>query len=421
MKKTATALATILLLGAGAAQAADLRMSWWGGDSRHIATQEALKACGEKHGHTIQPEFTGWTGHQEKVTTQLAGGTEADIMQINWPWLPLLSLDGSGFADLREYSDTIDLGQWPEEQLESGTMNGKLNGLPISTTGRVFFFNKASFEKAGVPLPATWDDLISAASVFKEKLGEDYFPFDATGQNGLTAVLVVSLATTQMTGKDLIDPATNTVAWSAEELQKGIEFHQSLVDQGVIRSWKTVAGGGNVELFELPAWSDGRIAGSYEWDSTYSKFNDPLEEGQELVPVKLLTIHDAVTEGVYRKPSMVFSISKNSKNPEAAAQIVNCLLNEPEGIQALGDSRGIPASRIASETLADSGAINPQLLEANRIVMEAKGPTVSPFNEHPEVREIFQDTLEAHAYGQISAADASVEIIEGVNGVLEKF
>ncbi|UUP19761.1 ABC transporter substrate-binding protein [Nitratireductor thuwali] len=421
MRKTATALATIFALGAGAAQAADLRMSWWGGDSRHIATQEALKACGEKHGHTIQPEFTGWTGHQEKVTTQLAGGTEADIMQINWPWLPLLSLDGSGFADLREYSDTIDLGQWPEEQLESGTMNGKLNGLPISTTGRVFFFNKASFEKAGVPLPSTWDDLISAASVFKEKLGEDYFPFDATGQNGLTAVLIVSLATTQMTGKDLIDPATNTVAWTAEELQKGIEFHQSLVDQGVIRSWKTVAGGGNVELFELPAWSDGRIAGSYEWDSTYSKFNDPLEEGQELVPVKLLTVQDAVTEGVYRKPSMVFSISKNSKNPEAAAQIVNCLLNEPEGIQALGDSRGIPASRIASETLADSGAINPQLLAANRIVMEAKGPTVSPFNEHPEVREIFQDTLEAHAYGQISAADAAVEIIEGVNGVLEKF
>lgn len=421
MRKTATALATIFAFSAGAAQAADLRMSWWGGDSRHIATQEALKACGEKHGHTIQPEFTGWTGHQEKVTTQLAGGTEADIMQINWPWLPLLSLDGSGFADLREYSDTIDLGQWPEEQLESGTMNGKLNGLPISTTGRVFFFNKASFEKAGVPLPSTWDDLISAASVFKEKLGEDYFPFDATGQNGLTAVLIVSLATTQMTGKDLIDPATNTVAWTAEELQKGIEFHQSLVDQGVIRSWKTVAGGGNVELFELPAWSDGRIAGSYEWDSTYSKFNDPLEEGQELVPVKLLTVQDAVTEGVYRKPSMVFSISKNSKNPEAAAQIVNCLLNEPEGIQALGDSRGIPASRIASETLADSGAINPQLLAANRIVMEAKGPTVSPFNEHPEVREIFQDTLEAHAYGQISAADAAVEIIEGVNGVLEKF
>ena len=86
MKKTLTALATIMALTA-TASAADLRMSWWGGDSRHTATQEALKVCGAKYGHTIQPEFTGWQGHAEKFTTQLAGGTEADIMQINWPWL----------------------------------------------------------------------------------------------------------------------------------------------------------------------------------------------------------------------------------------------------------------------------------------------------------------------------------------------
>ncbi|WP_159587462.1 ABC transporter substrate-binding protein [Chelativorans xinjiangense] len=421
MRKTTTALAVIMALSAGSASAADLRMSWWGGDSRHVATQEALKACGEKHGHTIKPEFTGWTGHQEKVATQLAGSTEADIMQINWPWLPLFSLEGDGFADLNEYSDTIDLSQWSEDQLDSATVNGKLNGLPVSTTGRVFFFNEATFDKAGLPLPTTWDELIEATAVFKEKLGEDYYPFDAQGgDQGLGAILNVSLVTTQMTGKDLVDPATNTVAWTAEELQKGIEFNQSLADKGVIRDWKTVAGGGNVDLFELPAWSEGKIAGSYEWDSTYGKFNDPIENG-ELVPVGLLTVEDAATEGVYRKPSMLFSISRNSKNPEAAAQIVNCLLNEPEGIEALGDTRGIPASRIAAETLAEGGAINPRLLEAHKLVIEAKGPTVSPFNEHPEVREIFKDTLEEFAYGNISAADASTEIIEGVNGVLAKF
>ena len=39
--------------------AADLRMSWWGSDDRHVATQQALKVCGAKFGHTIAPEFTG--------------------------------------------------------------------------------------------------------------------------------------------------------------------------------------------------------------------------------------------------------------------------------------------------------------------------------------------------------------------------
>ncbi|WP_309082986.1 ABC transporter substrate-binding protein [Chelativorans sp.] len=420
MRNTATALGVIMTLGlaAGAAEAASLRMSWWGGDSRHVATQEALKVCGEKHGHTIQPEFTGWTGHQEKVTTQLAGGTEADIMQINWPWLPLFSLDGSGFADLNEYKHIIDLSQWPEEQLQAGVMNGKLNGLPISTTGRVFFFNKTTFEKAGLSLPASWEELIAAAPVFKEKLGADYYPFHAADLN---ALLIISLVTTQMTGKDLIDPATKQVSWTPEELQKGIEFYQRLVDQGVVRPWKEWASEGEVQLDQLPMWSEGRIAGSYEWDSTYTQFADPLQEGQELLPVKLLKVDGAVTEGVYRKPSMVFSISTRSKDPEAAAQIVNCLLNEPEGIMALRDTRGIPTSRVAAQMLAENGAIPESLIEAHKFVMEAEGPAVSPFNEHPEIREIFEGTLESFAYGQTSAADAATEIIDGINGVLEEF
>ncbi len=40
------------------ANAADLRMSWWGGNSRHEATQKTLTYCGDKLGHTIAPEFT---------------------------------------------------------------------------------------------------------------------------------------------------------------------------------------------------------------------------------------------------------------------------------------------------------------------------------------------------------------------------
>lgn len=418
MTRSMTALATILACTSAPAMAEELRMSWWGGDSRHAATQGALEVCGEKHGHTIAPEFTGWSGHLEKVTTQIAGGTEADIMQINWPWLPLFSLDGEGFADLNEYSDIIDLGQWTDAQLDAATMNGKLNGLPLSTTGRVFMFNATTFGEAGLEVPSTWQELIDSAEVMKAELGDDYYPFAATGLN---AVLIVSLVAAQQTGKDLIDPETSTVAWTQEELASAITFYQSLVDQGVVQSWRDAAAEGNVQLFENPNWSDGHIAGSYEWDSTYFKYSDPLAEGQELVPVELLTIDGAQTGGVYRKPSMVFSISANTEHPEAAAEILNCLLNEPEGINALGATRGLPASSVAAQTLADAGAIDPTLVAANKIVMESEGPTVSPFNEHPEVRSVLEDNLEMFAYGQQSAEETAQYIIEGVNEALEDY
>ncbi len=50
--------------------------------------------------------------------------------------------------------------------------------------------------------------------------------------------------------------------------------------------------------------------------------------------------------------------------------------------------------------------------------MAASGPTVSPYNEDPEVRDIFQSTLEEFAYGQVDAATAAQTIIDGVNARL---
>lgn len=408
-----TALATITLVQVASAD--ELRMSWWGGDSRHVATQKALEVCGAKHGHVIKGEFTGFDGYLEKLTTQMAGGTEADIVQVNWPWLPLFSRDGTGFADLRQLKG-LDLTQWSDADLDSASVNGILQGISVSTTGRAFFFNETTFQKAGVAIPTSWPELEAATKTIKEKLGDDYYTFNAVKE---TAQLLVTLAVVQKTGKDMVDPKANRVAWTPEELTQGIAFLGHLVEIGALRSQKEEASDGNVNLFEKPDWAAGKIAGSYEWDSTYSKYADPLQEGQMLKPVPMLHVEGAVTDGVYRKPSMLLSISKNSKHPEAAAQILNCLLNEPEGIDALGTSRGLPSSKVAAERLAGQG--EPEVRAANEIVVAASGPTVSPFNEHPEIRGIFIDTLEEYAYGQLGAEDAAQQIIDGVNDVLAEF
>lgn len=397
------------------ASAADLRMSWWGGDSRHEATQAALEVCSAKHGHTVSPEFTGWSGHLEKVTTQIAGGTEADIMQINWPWLPLFSADGTGFADLNTLSDTIDLSNWTQAQLDGSTMNGALNGLPLSTTGRVMWFNQTTYEKAGLSVPTTWEELMAAGPVFQEVLGEDYYPFEG---NGLDAMLIIINVVTQMTGKDMIDPATNTVAWTAEELTAGIEHYGAMVENHVIKSWPMAAADGNVALHENPAWADGHIAGAYQWDSTYFKISDPMNDDQVLVPAGVLTLDGSQTDGVYRKASMVFSISANSENQQAAAEILNCLLNEEEGIAEMGTARGLPASAAASAQLTAAGMIDATQKAANDQVLAAGSPGISPFNEHPAVRDAFTSPLEEFAYSMLGAADAAEIIIEGVNDAL---
>lgn len=416
MKITTLSLALCTTALATTAVAEDLRMSWWGGDSRHAATQAALEVCGAKHGHTINPEFTGWGGHFEKLTTQIAGGTEADLMQVNWPWLSFYSADGTGLADLNDFADTIDLSNWDAAQIEAGSMNGALNGLPISTTGRLFVFNTTTYAAAGLDLPKTWDDLLAAGPVFAEKLGEGYFPFEA---GGLDAALVMTLYGTQATGKALINPETNELAWTKDELVNAINFYQALVDNNVIESWKDRAADGNVSLHENPEWSDGRIAGTYQWDSTYFKVSDPLNDGQNVEYVNLLSQDAQKTEGIYRKASMVFSISANSDKQQAAAEVLNCLLNEPEGVSAMGTARGVPASTTARNQLLAADAIKDVQIEAQAKVINAQGPAIHPMMEFPSVRSAMVDNLELFAYGEISADEAAEEMMLAIQEALE--
>ncbi|PRX08074.1 UNVERIFIED_ORG: oligogalacturonide transport system substrate-binding protein [Martelella mediterranea] len=405
-----------------AANAADLRMSWWGGDSRHLATQEALKYCGDKLGHTVSPEFTGWTGHQEKITTQLAGGTEADIMQINWPWLPLFTPTGEGFADLNDFSDIIDLSQWTDAELATSTVNGHLQGLPLSITGRVPFFNQTTFEKAGLELPKTWDDMDKAGITFKEKLGEDYFPYEASSptQSGLDIRLLITAYLTQKTGKTMIEPDTLEFNYSKEELVDGLNLYKKFVEDGVVIPWPKVAAGGNLVLNENPEWANGHIAGTYAWDSTYFKIGDVLEEGQVLTASTIPLAEGATNDGVYRKPSMLFSISKNSDNQDAAAEVVNCLLNDEGAIDILGTTRGIPASKKALEQLEAGDQIAPEQMKAHQIILAATGPTISPYFEHPQISQAIGDPLEEFAYDQIDAETAADDILYNVEDVLDR-
>ena len=119
---------------------------------------------------TVECEYSAWDGWQDKVATQLAGGTAPGLMQINWNWLYQYSSDGSKFADLNNFSDTITLGNFPETNLEAMTVGGKLQGVPISVSSKLYFFNKTTFDKAGIAIPTTPDELLEAGRVFKEKL-----------------------------------------------------------------------------------------------------------------------------------------------------------------------------------------------------------------------------------------------------------
>ncbi len=412
-------LAGLFTTTVSAADPVEIRMSWWGGDSRHKQTQDALKAFEAKNpGIKVKAEYTGWQGHLERITTQIAGGTEPDLMQINWPWLPLFSKRGDGFADLNEFKDVLDLKQFSADVLKTATIKGKLNGLPVSITGRVYMFNPVLFKKAGLDIPKSWDDMLAAAPAFK-KLGADYYPLDTTDLNPWYAAVHY---VTQMTGKSFINPDSNEIAWSKAEVEKGLQFYVDLEDKGVIPKYeKTSAEGGTkLELYQKKAWIEGKLGGSYEWDSVWKQFRDPLGPEQDLVPVKTLMFKGAKSEGLLRKPTMMFSISKNSKHKKEAAMLLNFLMNDPEAIKILGDSRGIPASKVAADMLVKQGLINKPVAFAHDIIMNGDAPQLSTFFEHPKMQELYRSTMEQLSYRKISVKDAAARLVDEGGDILAK-
>ena len=124
--------AVALALGASVPSAQELRFSWWGGGERHEAFLKAIKLFESKNpGVKIKAEYTGFQGYQERLTTQIAGKSEPDIMQLNWAWMYAFSKSGEGFYDLRKSASLIKLNEFTDNDLALGTINGKLNAVPV--------------------------------------------------------------------------------------------------------------------------------------------------------------------------------------------------------------------------------------------------------------------------------------------------
>ena len=131
-----------------------IKFSWWGGDSRHEATEKAVAAFMEKYPYiTVECEYGAWSGWEEKQALAIQGGNAADVMQINWNWITSYSGNGTNFANLEDYSDVLDLSQFEADKLEQCKADGKLMAVPVSMTGRLFYWNKTTFDEVGIALP----------------------------------------------------------------------------------------------------------------------------------------------------------------------------------------------------------------------------------------------------------------------------
>ena len=278
----------------------------------------------------------------------------------------------------------------------------------------MFCWNKTTFDKIGVEIPTTLDELLAAGKAF-EAYDDSYYPL-VTKELDRAFLMVYYLQCKY--GKDWVKDGA--LQYSQEEIAEGFDFLKNLEDNHVIPTLQKVAGDG-ADLIDTNAnWIDGHYAGIFEWDSSASKFGAALEEGRELVVGDYLTdLGD--NKGGYAKVSMCWAINAQTAHPKEAAMLVNYLANNEEAAQILASERGIPVSESALTAANDAGLLNETVVEANGKVLAWVSNSLDPYFEDSQLKGsdgVYYDAMAGLSYGDYTADEAADVLIDGITGVI---
>lgn len=417
MKKLVLILVVLLVVatGCGASATTDdvtLSFVWWGGEERHEKTLEVVDLYNSTHeGVTIEPEYYSYDGLDEKFPVMMVGGTEPDIMQVNYAWVyKFAGENGDGFYDLNELSDELGLDNWSQEDLDVFTINGHLQAIPQGFTARMYGYNKEVIDQAGIELPTTWEEVISANEELRSAMGDDYYLLgDAANDKSLMYIMITYL--NQVLDKEFI--VDGELNYTVEDLTKGFEFLGNLIDNNVIPD---VTQDSREFDAENPNFINGNYTGISEWSSSVGKYEGNLAEGNEIVVGDFITSTDK--EKVMLKPSMGFAISKNCEYPEQAAEFLNWLYTDPQAIEILGTERGIPSNTVTYDYLVENDMLSEKDIQMENLIDSADTIYLSPYYEEPNVVEAYDTALDKFLYGEATAEEAATEMESGVSEAL---
>jgi multiple sugar transport system substrate-binding protein len=129
---------------------------------------------------TIRFEGTGVDDapYKEKTALDLKTGTGADLISIDGIWVGEFAQ--AGYLKPLDQVAGASVDQWdgfrqipgPVQSIMS--FDGQKYGLPTGTDGRVIFYNKQLFARAGLPAdwqPKSWDDILAAGRKLKQLHG----------------------------------------------------------------------------------------------------------------------------------------------------------------------------------------------------------------------------------------------------------
>lgn len=401
-----------------------MRISWWGSEDRHQRTLKVIKLWESRNpGITLKPEYGGFLGYQDKLSTQFAGHNAPDIMQIADNRESLIAAGRLLRLDDYVASGQLNLSNASKSVLETVKVDGKLYGIPWGLACGCFFLDTKVFEDTKTELPGldwTWDDFAAKArAISKASPKGMYGAADIWTPAGTRAAYAFDFFLRQR-GMTLFTPG-GKLGFGKNELTEWFTFWDELRKAGAVPPAEVTALESGFETSPLVM----HRAAMYPINSSIAS------SLQGLTPNKLLTMTFPNGMGSKALPGPKFGpfinaslqvyVNADAKDKKAAVGFLDAITNDPEMAKIQLMSRGVPlSSKMTALVLPDISPVEQTMAKMILYVQEhATAQFVAWPKTGSQIQDLMQRSHQQIAFGQASVAQTASRFFDDAGVIMD--
>ena len=411
-------LLSLSALGTSAfAEETRLRLLWWGSQPRADRTNKVSELYKVKNaGTSITGEFLGWADYWPRLATQVAGRNAPDIIQMDYRYIVEYARRGA-LAPLESYMPSkLQLDDFDPAQIEGGKVDGHFYGVSLGANSAATVLNETAFKEAGIDMPTqktTWEEFGKiGAEMTKAGKRKGYFGF-ADG-SGVEPALENYL---RQRGKALYT-ADSKIAFGPEEAAEWFDMWAKFREAGACVTPDIQAL--YKDSIDTSPLTVGKAACDYAHSNQFVGYQAMVKD--KLALTNYMRITPDSKGGHYRKPSMFFSVSAQSKVMDQAVDYVNFFVKNPDAAADLDVERGIPESKAMRDVVAA------KLDETGKVPLayvSGLGDLAGPLPPPPptgagEGQVALRTISEQVAFGQLTPSDAGKQLVDEITRLLTR-
>ncbi|MFE7077337.1 ABC transporter substrate-binding protein [Streptomyces sp. NPDC057620] len=384
-----------------------IRFVWWGNEDRAEVTEKAVALFEKKYPNIkVKAEFSGYPAYVQKLTTQIAGGAAPDLLQLDRPTFGEYQQKHQ-LADLTPYvGKSLKTDKIPASLLAGGKAADGQYAMPAGLTTELIVYDKELFAKAGVKVPEsgwTWKQF--AADMVKVQ--------DKTGRAGISDFgWTVDLFETWLHQRDkALYASSSKLGFTKDDVAAYWNMLGSLrKKKAVTEAEVTTKSDGSVQNSPLVAKES---ASETSYDSGVTSYVQSYQGGTlELAP---LPTDSTTASGMPALPPVYYGVSQRSSHKEAAALLMNFLVNDPEAGKVLGTSRGTPANSDNKDSVcAQASGAEKQTCDFQTKMADRLMPSDTWFwpSGSAALKSDFQRVFDQVIFGEISVSEGAAKVVE---------